>query len=127
MDRQIATPWWRQRRTLIAAGVTVAVLVAAAFGALALCCTTAGVKDTAWGLMYDPNAQARPALEMGFLTGFDTVQIYQEVPNTMRVGGGVDPALGNFYTMNQNFKGLLVMGGTQIDGRSNVWSTGQGV
>ena len=90
-------------------------------------CTTAGVKDTAWGLMYDPNAQARPALELGFLTGFDTPQIYQEVPNTMRVGGGVDPQLGNFYTMNQNFKGVLVMGGTQIDGRSIAFSTGQGV
>jgi hypothetical protein len=89
-------------------------------------CTDPTIKDKMWGVMYDPNAQARPALELGFLTGFDTPQIYQEVPNTMRVGGGVDPALGNFYTMNQNFKGLLVMGGTQIDGRSSVWSTGAG-
>lgn len=88
-------------------------------------CTTAGVKDTAWGLVYDPNAQERPMLEMGFLTGFDSPQIYQKVPNTMRVGGGVDPMLGDFYTMDQNFKGLLVMGGTQIDGRSSAWSTGQ--
>ncbi len=92
-----------------------------------ICCTTSGVKDTLWGLMYDPNAQARPGLELGFLSGFETPQIYQEVPNTMRVGGGVDPSLGNFYTMNQNFKGLLVMGGTQIDGRSMAFSTGQGV
>lgn len=92
-----------------------------------IACTTAGIKDTAWGLFYDPNAQARPCLELGFLTGFDTPQIYQEVPNTMRVGGGVDPSMGNFYTMNQNFKGLLVMGGTQIDGRSIAMSTGQGV
>jgi hypothetical protein len=60
------------------------------------------------------------------LTGFETPQLYQQVPNTMRVGGGVDPMLGDFNTMNQNFKGLLVMGGTQIDGRSSAWSTGQG-
>ena len=84
------------------------------------------IANQAWMLVYDPSTQARPAVEMGFLTGFDTPQIYQEVPNTMRVGGGVDPTLGNFYTMNQNYKGVLVMGGTQIDGRSAVVSTGQG-
>lgn len=89
-------------------------------------CSTSGIKDSMWALMYDPNAQARPALELGMLQGFDTPQIYQEVPNTMRVGGGVDPSLGNFYTMNQNFKGLLVLGGTQIDGRSMALSTGAG-
>ena len=90
-------------------------------------CTTAGVKDTTWGLVYEPAVQPRPSLELGFLQGFDTPQIYQEVPNTMRVGGGVDPSMGNFYTNNLNFKGCLVMGGTQIDGRSIVISTGQGV
>ena len=90
-------------------------------------CTTSGVKDTAWGVMYDPNSVARPGLELGFLTGFDSPQVYQKVPNTMRVGGGVDPSLGDFYTMNQEFKGCLVMGGTQIDGRSSAWSTGQNV
>jgi hypothetical protein len=92
-----------------------------------LTCTTAGTKETMWGLMYDPNTQARPALELGFLTGFDTPQLFQKVPNTMRVGGGVDPMLGDFYSMDQEFKGVLVMGGTQIDGRSTVASTGQGV
>jgi Mrp family chromosome partitioning ATPase len=69
--------------------------------------------------------QARPSLELGFLNGFDTPQLYQKLPNTMRVGGGVDPLLGDFYTMDQEFKGLLVMGGTQGDGRSTVSSTGQ--
>ena len=88
---------------------------------------TNSVGATGWMLVYDPSSQARPAVEMGFLTGFDTPQIYQEVPNTMRVGGGVDPALGNFYTMNQNFKGVLVMGGAAIDGRSCVASTGANV
>lgn len=90
-------------------------------------CTTSGTRNTMWGLTYAPASQARPSLELGFLRGFDTPQLYQEVPNTMRAGGGVDPMLGNFYTMNQNMKGILVMGGTQIDGRSTVASTGQGV
>jgi hypothetical protein len=90
-------------------------------------CTTSGVKDTTWGLVYDPNVQARPCIELGFLTGYETPQIFQEVPNTMRVGGGVDPSLGNFYTMDQNLKGCLVLGGSPIDGRSFCISTGQGV
>lgn len=92
-----------------------------------LVCTTSGTRNTMWGLMYDPNAQARPALELGQLRGFETPQIYQKVPNTMRAGGGVDPMMGDFYSMNQDFKGVLVMGGTQIDGRSTCASTGQGV
>ena len=92
-----------------------------------LTCTASGTKDTMWGLMYEPASQPRPAIELGFLTGYDTPQLFQKVPNTMRVGGGVDPMMGDFYTMDQEFKGVLVMGGTQIDGRSTVASTGQGV
>lgn len=92
-----------------------------------LICTTTGTRDTMWGLTYDPNAQARPSLELGFLTGYDTPQLFQRVPNTMRVGGGVDPMLGDFLTMDQDYKAIVVMGGTQVDGRSTVASTGQGV
>jgi hypothetical protein len=94
---------------------------------LRLICTTSGTRDTMWALVYDPNSQNRPGLELGQLTGYETPQLYQKVPNTMRVGGGVDPMLGDFYSMNQDYKGLLVMGGTQIDGRSWAASTGQGV
>lgn len=94
---------------------------------LPLITTSAGVKDTQWYLTYEPSAQARPSLELGQLAGFETPQLFQKVPNTMRVGGGVDPMLGDFWTMNQDYKGILVLGGTQIDGRSTVASTGQGV
>jgi hypothetical protein len=64
---------------------------------------------------------------MGFLTGFDTPQLYQKVPNTMRIGGGVDPTLGDWRSMDQELKIITVFGGTQIDGRSTVASTGRGV
>ena len=93
---------------------------------LPLITTSAGVKDTQWYLTYDPSAQNRPSIELGQLAGFETPQLFQKVPNTMRVGGGVDPMLGDFWTMNQDYKGILVLGGTQIDGRSTVASTGQG-
>ena len=82
------------------------------------------IKNTIWGLTYDPSSQARPSIELGFLTGYDTPQLFQKVPNTMRVGGGVDPMLGDFYSMDQEYKGLLVMGGAPMDGRSTVCSTG---
>lgn len=82
--------------------------------------------STMWALTYEPSVQARPSIELGTLAGYETPQLFQRVPNTMRVGGGVDPMLGDFWTMNQDYKGILVLGGTQIDGRSTVASTGQG-
>lgn len=88
-------------------------------------CTTNGVQDTMWGITIDPESQERPNSEVGMLSGFDTPQLYTELPNTQRMGGGVDPTLGNFWTMNQNMKIITVMGGANIDGRSTVASTGQ--
>ena len=67
-------------------------------------------------------------MEFGFLRGFDTPQIFSKVPNTMRAGGGgVDATLGDFSTMSTEMKVLTVFGGTQVDGRSTVASTGRGV
>jgi hypothetical protein len=82
------------------------------------------IAQTAWALVCDPDAQERPGVEVGFLNGYETPQIFQKVPNTMRMGGGVDPMLGDYYTMDQEMKIIGVMGGTQIDGRSMVGSTG---
>lgn len=89
--------------------------------------TTAGTQATQWYIFADPASQGRPALEVGDLMGYDTPQLYQKLPNTMRVGGGVDDTLGDFRTMSTEFKALLAFGGTQLDGRSAVSSTGQGV
>ena len=85
------------------------------------------IKNTAWCLVLDPNAQARPCVEVGFLNGFKTPQLFRRVPNTMRMGGGIDETMGNFDTMDNDTKIVSVFGGTQIDGRSCVGSTGAGV
>jgi hypothetical protein len=77
-----------------------------------------------WGVTADPMAQNRPATEVGFLNGFETPQLFTKVPNTMRLGGGVDPTLGDFYSMDQEMKIVVVMGGVNIDGRSTVASLG---
>lgn len=84
------------------------------------------VGQTAWCIVMDPDSQNRPAVEVGFLNGFKTPQLYRRMPNTARVGGGIDEAMGNFDSMDNDMKIVSVFGGTQIDGRSCVGSTGQG-
>ena len=79
---------------------------------------------TAWGIVVDPMTQERPTVEFGMLNGFEVPQIFSKVPNTMRLGGGVDPTMGDFYSMDQDMKIVTVMGGVVIDGRSTVGSTG---
>ncbi len=93
---------------------------------LPIVCTTSGIKHTSWGITVDPNSQNRPNTEVGFLNGFEVPQLFTKVPNTQRMGGGVDPTLGDFYTMDSDMKVVTVMGGTQIDGRSTVASNGSG-
>lgn len=84
------------------------------------------IAQTAWALVCDPNEQERPGVEVGFLNGYETPQIFRKAPNTMRVGGGIDPMMGDFYSQDQEMKIIGVMGGTVIDGRSMVGSTGAG-
>ena len=88
---------------------------------------TGSASASTWGITVDPQAQNRPAIEVGFLNGFEVPQIFQKVPNTMRMGGGVDQMMGDFFSMDQDMKIVTVMGATQIDGRSTVASTGLGV
>jgi hypothetical protein len=80
-----------------------------------------------WFLALDPSSQLRPGVEWGTLTGFKEPQLFTEIPTTQRMGGGPDPTLGNFWSNNQNMKVMGVQGGTAIDGRSWVGSTGAGV
>jgi hypothetical protein len=84
------------------------------------------IAHTAWALVVDPQTQNRPCVEVGFLQGYETPQIYTKVPNTQRMGGGVDPMLGDFFTMDSDMKIVSVFGAAVIDGRSTVASTGAG-
>src|ERR1019366_1207320 len=90
-------------------------------------CTQSGTQNTMWGITVDPESQARPSVEVGFLQGYEIPQIFTKVPNTQRLGGGVDAMMGDFYSMDQDMKIVTVLGGVQIDGRSSVASTGQSV
>ena len=88
---------------------------------------TGAASTSSWAIVVDPNSQNRPCVEFGVLNGFETPQIYQKLPNTQRMGGGVDAMMGDFYSMDQDMKIVSVFGGKQIDGRSTVASTGLGV
>jgi hypothetical protein len=88
---------------------------------------TGAASNSSWAIVVDPNSQDRPCVEVGFLNGYETPQIYQKLPNTQRMGGGVDAMMGDFYSMDQDMKIVGVFGGKQIDGRSTVASTGLGV
>lgn len=79
-----------------------------------------------WTMSLDPGSVRRPGIELGYLRGFRGPQLFQKVPNTMRPGGGVEPMMGDFTSMNQEMKAMSILGGTQIDGRSWVGSTGTG-
>ncbi len=80
---------------------------------------------TSWFLFASP-ATGRPAVEIGFLTGFGEPQLYQKMSNTIRVGGGVDDMAGDFSTMSQEYKGVVAFGGTRLDPKSTVGSNGSG-
>lgn len=81
--------------------------------------------STSWFLFASPSV-GRPAVEVGFLTGFGEPQLYQKMSNTVRIGGGVDDMAGDFATMSQEYKGVIAFGGTRLDPKSTVASNGSG-
>ncbi len=82
-------------------------------------------RPKSWFIFANPST-GRPALEIGFLPGFQEPQLFQKAPNTMRIGGGVDPMLGDFDTMCREFKALLVFGDARLEKKAAVGSDGSG-
>jgi hypothetical protein len=81
--------------------------------------------NTSWFLFANPDRN-RPAIEIGFLSGYETPGLYQKAPNTMRIGGGVDTALGDFDTGELRYKGMHIIGGCRLDPKATVASNGSG-
>ena len=86
---------------------------------------TGGNGATSWGLFAAPNT-GRPAARIRFLQGFEQPALFQKAPNTQRIGGGVEPGLGDFASMSSEFKGLVGFGGVAIEDKSGVASNGSG-
>lgn len=86
--------------------------------------TTGTIGATEWFLFANPSV-ARPAIEVSFLSGFESPVLYEKIANTMRVGGGQDQMAGDFNTMSHEYKGVLAFGGALLDPKSAVASFGQ--
>lgn len=80
--------------------------------------------NTSWYLFANPSV-GRPAMEVGFLTGHESPELFQKSPNATRVGGGlIDPSEGDFDTDSVEWKLRHVFGGTLMDPKSAVASNG---
>lgn len=112
-DQQIVTANWMRNRVQLVVNPYIPVIASTANG------------NTSWFLFASPQ-NGRPALEIGFLRGFEEPALYQKAPNTQRVGGTVDPTLGDFDTQEIRYKGVHVLGGTRVDPKMTVASNGSG-
>lgn len=86
--------------------------------------TTANA-DTSWWLFAAPSA-GRPALEIGFLRGHESPEVFIKAPNASMVGGGSDALNGDFDTDTVQYKVRHVFGGTRMDPKMTVASNGSG-
>lgn len=86
--------------------------------------TTSG--NTAWYIFANP-AVGRPAMEVGFLQGHEKPELWVRSPNAVRVGGGtVGPEEGDFDHDAVEYRVRMVLGGTLMDPKSAVASSGTG-
>lgn len=80
--------------------------------------------NTAWYL-HASTSVGRPAMEVGFLRGNDTPQVFVKAPDQLRIGGGLAPVEdGDFETDSIKYKVRHVLGGTLMDPKMSVASSG---
>lgn len=82
-------------------------------------------QNTSWFLFAQPTSD-RPALEMDFLRGHESPELFQRLPDAQRVGGGTDILDGSFDLDVIDYKVRHVFGGGIIDPKMTVASNGSG-
>jgi len=76
--------------------------------------------NTAWYLFADPGV-GRPAMEMGFLAGHETPELFMKSPNAVRIGGGlVGAEEGSFETDGIDYKVRHCFGGGLLDPKAGL-------
>lgn len=86
--------------------------------------TTTG--NSAWYLFASPSS-GRPPMEVGFLIGHETPELWMRSPDAVRVGGGtVAPEEGDFEHDGIRYRVRHVLGGTLMDPKMAVASKGTG-
>jgi hypothetical protein len=79
---------------------------------------TSGNKNTTWYLFADTTV-GRPAMEMGFLRGHETPELFLKSPNATRIGGGlVGAEEGSFETDGIDYKVRHCFGGGLLEPKS---------
>lgn len=81
--------------------------------------------DTSWYLFANPTASARPAIEVGFLRGYEQPALYERIPDMRRFGGGAEVAWSFDFGDNEK-KVQHILGGTFVDPRMTLGSNGTG-
>lgn len=81
--------------------------------------------DTSWYLFANPTASARPAVEVGFLRGYEQPALYERIPDMRRFGGGGEVAWSFDFGDNEK-KVQHILGGTFVDPRMTLGSNGTG-
>lgn len=82
--------------------------------------------NTSWFLFASPG-DARPAIEVAFLRGRETPELFQKAPNALRLGGGAaDPMDGSYEIDAIEWKVRHVFGGGVVDPKMTVASNGTG-
>ena len=81
--------------------------------------------NTSWFLFADAQS-GPPALELGFLRGYEAPQIFVKEPNQRRVGGAINVADGDFETDTIQHKVRHIFGGCTLDPKMSVASNGSG-
>jgi len=80
---------------------------------------------TSWFLFANPD-NGRPAMEVGFLRGYEEPQVFMKAPNATRVGGGGADDF-DFDTDSREYKVRHILGGTRMDPKMTVGSNGSAV
>lgn len=84
--------------------------------------TTKGT--TAWYLFADPGI-GRPAMEIGFLAGHETPELFMKESNSIRIGGGAAGAEdGSFETDGVDYKVRHVFGGSLLEPKAGFANAG---
>lgn len=81
---------------------------------------------TSWYLFANPST-SRPAIQIGFLRGHETPELFMKESNATRIGGGTSDAMdGDFDTDAVHYKVRHVIGGSRLDPKATVASNGSG-
>lgn len=100
---------------------------------------TSAAKNTAWYIFSSPN-NGRPAAQLSFLRGHETPEMFMKSPNQVAIGEGrmgpgagsmpgtglTNPMEGDFDTDGIAYKIRHCLGGTLLDPKMAVASTGAG-